>query len=98
MNIILRKGKYPVDFGHKSRSWFSQQTPRMIQTVKNWQRHIPQYMFYDLSKIDYPAYDRLISQLRKEFIENQTYDTTMINLIRNIRCKQDPQYIECKTQ
>lgn len=96
MNLILHKGNYPIDFGQKSRRWFSQKSVKMMSTVEGWERHIPKHMFYDISKIDYPSYDRLMSQLRKEFIDNKTYDPTMINLIKGIRCKQDPQFIECK--
>ena len=98
MNVIFKKGKYPVDLGQKSRNWFSQQSGKMIQNAQNWQSHLPPHIFYELSKIDYPTYDRLISQLRKEFIENKSYDATMITLIRHLRCQQDPKYIECNNR
>ena len=96
MNVVLHKGGYPFDFGQKSRRWFAQQSVAMINTVEAWQRHIPPHMFYGISKTDHTSYDRLTSQLRKEFIENRTYDLAMINLVRNIRCRQEPEFIECK--
>lgn len=96
MNVVLRKGEYPQDFGAKSRQWFSQKSGAMIRVVQSWEKHIPKHMFYDIPKIDHPSYDLLTSQLRKEFIDNKTYDNTMINLIRHIRCTQEPKFIECK--
>ena len=95
-NIILKKGNYPIDLGQKSRNWFSQQSGRMIQNSRNWQAQLPKHTFYELSKLDYPNYDRLIAQLRKEFIENKIYDPSMITLIRHLNCQHDPQYLECK--
>lgn len=95
MNFILASGDYPKDFGQKSRQWFSRQTPQMIKTVQRWDRTVPQNIMYEIPSIDRTSYDRLLSQLRKEFIDNQTYDSSMITLIRRLRCTQDPKFIEC---
>lgn len=96
MNVIFRKGIYPIDFGTRSRQWFAQKSTGMIRVVQSWEKHIPKHMFYEIPKIDHPSYDLLTSQLRKEFIENKTYDSAMINLIRHVRCTSDPKFIECK--
>lgn len=98
MNVVLHKGNYPVDLGMKSRQWFSQQSWRMIKVVQGWEKHIPKHMFYNIPHIDVVSYERLTSQLRKEFIDNKTYDSSMITLIRKIRCNQDPKFIECASQ
>ena len=95
MNLVLHRGNYPEDFGSKSRQWFSQKSGHMIRVVQSWEKHIPAHMFYTIPKIDYPSYDKLTSQLRKEFIDNLTYDNTMINLMRHLRCSNDKNFIEC---
>ena len=96
MNFILADGNYPADFGQKSRQWFSQRSPQLIKTVERWDTAIPKNKLYDIPAIDHLSYDRLLSQLRKEFIDNNVYDQTMISLIRHIRCGQDPKFIECR--
>lgn len=96
MNFVIATGDYPTDFGQKSRQWFSQQTPKFIRTVKRWEAKVPPNVIYDIPEMDRVAYDRLLSQLRKEFIDTRVYDPSMINLIRHLRCAKDPKFIECK--
>lgn len=96
MNFILRQGSYPDDFGQKSRNWFAQRSPQMFKTARQWDSSIPSNVWVNVSDIDRSSYERLSSQLRKEFIENKVYDPVMISLIRNLHCKQVPSFIECK--
>lgn len=96
MNFILTNGNYPDDFGQKSRQWFSQRSPQLFKVVDRWDNTIPKGKMYDIPRIDHASYDKLLSQLRREFIENNIYDNSMINLIRHVRCTQDPKFIECK--
>ena len=94
--IISNKGDYPDDFGQKSRQWFSQQSPQLFKIVEKWDNSVPRNKIYSIPQIDHTSYDRLLSQLRKEFIDNKIYDNAMIALIRHVRCGQDPKFIECK--
>lgn len=94
--IIANDADYPKDFGQKSRQWFSRKTPQMIKMVERMESGVPKNIIYDIPEIDHVSYDRLLSQLRKEFIDNQIYDNAMINMIRHIRCTQEPKFIECK--
>ena len=96
MNFVIANEDYPKDFGQKSRQWFSDRTPQMFKTVERWESSVPRNMIYDIPPIDSGSYERLLSQLRKEFIDNQVYDPTMISLIRRLRCAQSPEFIECK--
>lgn len=96
MNFILSKGNYPNDFAQKSRQWFSQRSGQMIKNVMRWDATVPKRVMYDISDIDRSGYDMLLAQLRKEFIENKTYDASMMILINHLRCAQDSQFIDCK--
>lgn len=94
--IVASDNDYPKDFGQKSRQWFSRKAPQLIKQVERWDNSVPKNVIYNIPEIDHASYDRLLSQLRKEFIDNQIYDNAMINLIRHIRCNQDPKFLECK--
>ena len=96
MNFILRQGNYPSDFAQKSRNWFAQKSPQMFRTVKQWDATIPNKMWVNIDEIDRKGYEHLASQLRKEFIDNKTYDPVMMNLIRHLHCNHNPSFIECK--
>lgn len=96
MNFVLATGDYPTDFGQKSRQWFAQRMPQLMKTVERWDATVPRKVMYDIPAIDRSSYDRLLSQMRKEFIDNKTYDYSMITLINHLRCNQEPNFIECK--
>lgn len=57
---------------------------------------VPKNIMYEIPEIDRRSGNLLLSQLRKEFIADKTYDGTMITLIRHLRCNQEPNFIECK--
>lgn len=96
MNFIFRQGSYPAEFAQLSRNWFAKRSPQMFRTAQQWDATIPAHMWVNISAIDRSGYEKLASQLRKEFIENKVYDPVMINLIRHLHCKQNPSFIECK--
>lgn len=96
MNAVVRSGKLSNQAAQQSRSWFAKQSPRLLKTVQQWDAKIPAKYWVNIPEIDRPAYDHLLSQLRKEFIANGTYDNSMMVLIRSFRCKRDPKFIECR--
>lgn len=96
LNVVMKKGTYPDGFAQKSRVWFSQKSKQFISIVKKWDATVPKSMMYEIPDIDRPSYDTLLAQMRREFVANKTYDSTMINLIKYFRCKQDPKFIDCK--
>lgn len=96
MNFIMADGHYPADFGQKSRQWFSRNAGSMINSMKRWESKVPANMWVAIPDVDRTGYDRLVSQMRREFIGNKVYDASMIALIRHLRCRQDPAFVECK--
>lgn len=96
MNVVFHRDKIEPGYGLKSRKWFSQKTPEFFRLVERWHRTIDKKYWVDIPKSDIDGYDRLISQLRKEFIANGVYDAKMINLAQQLRCVDQPQYFECR--
>lgn len=96
MNVIINKGNYPSDFGQKSRQWFSKRSPEFFNMVKRWESTVPRSAMYEIPSVDRSGYDLLLSQMRKEFVNNRTYDPAMMVLITSLRCHKDPSLIDCK--
>lgn len=96
MSVVFHRGEYPADFGQKSRKWFAGKQSQFIKMVERWDATVPKNIMYEIPEIDRKSSDLLLSQLRKEFIADKTYDGTMITLIRHLRCNQEPNFIECK--
>ena len=96
MNFVFHNGLYHQDFGAKSREWFSKQSKQMMTGLKRWESKIPENMWVNIPAIDRTSYDRLVSQMRREFINNGVYDNNMITLIRHLRCRYEQEFVECK--
>lgn len=95
LNLILRQNRFPEDFGVKSRQWFVQQTPRLMNKVARYEQAVPSKVWFDIPEEDQLGYMRLLRQMRVEFINNKTYNLKMINLLKRLRCTQAPSSFEC---
>lgn len=96
LNFLIRQQAFPAGYGQKSRDWFKARTPRMMQNVVQWERTLPNKYWYDIPAADRSAYQRLLAQLRKEFIKTRVYDPALISMVLRINCRVNPQYFECK--
>lgn len=96
LNLMIRQSAFPKDYGQKSRQWFKARTPQMIQKVAQWEKTLPARYWYDIPVADRSAYQRLVSQLRKEFVQNKTYHPTMLDMALRLTCVSSPEYFECK--
>ncbi|XID75088.1 putative solute-binding protein [Alkanindiges sp. WGS2144] len=96
LNLVLKKNAYPAGFGQKSRSWFSAQTPRLMNKVSRDDGSVPAKYWFDIPSEDQVGYLRLLRQMRIEFVQNKTYNPKMMSLLKKLRCQQDPSNYECK--
>ncbi len=96
LSFIIREDAFPKGFGQKSRNWFKLQTPSMINQVMQWERGLPLRYWYDIPVSDRKAYQRLVTQLRTEFVDNSIYHPVLVKMVHSINCSYDPEYFECK--
>ena len=96
LNFVIRQSAFPKGYGQKSRLWFKARTPQMMKNVAQWEKTLPSRYWYDIPVADRSAYQRLVSQLRKEFIQNKTYHATLLNMVFRMNCASNPDYFECK--
>ena len=94
--MITKQKEFPSGYGQKSREWFKARTPKMMQNVIQWEKTMPNKYWYDIPMADRTSYQRLVAQLRKEFIKSGVYDNKMIDLVLKIHCAQNEKYFECK--
>ena len=96
LSAIVRKDAVPKDYGQQSREWFKNNTPKMMRNVLNWEKSMPTKYWYDIPLADRSSYQRLVMQLRKEFIKSGLYHPAAINMVLKLHCHHNPQYFECK--
>lgn len=98
MNVIAHQNAFPKTFGIQSRAWFASQSPRLMKKIQYYDNKVPARYWFDIPADDQVGYFRLIRQMRLEFVQNQIYHPKMMNLLKRLRCQQNPQEPECKTR
>lgn len=96
LSVLVRQDAVPTHYGQKSREWFSAKNPQMMHMIIRWEKSIANKYWYDIPISDRLAYQRLVAQLRKDFIKNKIYDANMVNRVLALHCAQDSTYFECK--
>lgn len=94
-NLIIKPANFPTGFGQRSRSWFAEQTPRFMTQVNKYDSSVPEKLWFDISAQDQVGYLKILRQMRIEFVHNKTYNPRMMNLLKKLRCQQDPRNYEC---
>lgn len=96
LSVIARKNAFPKDYGQKSREWFKSRTPKMMNNVIQWEKSMPNKYWYDIPIADRTSYQRLVAQLRKEFIASGVYNRALISTVLRLHCAQNERYFECQ--
>lgn len=94
-NLIIKPANFPAGFGQRSRSWFATQIPRFMNQVNKYDNSVPPKLWFDISTEDQVGYLKILRQMRIEFVHNKTYNPKMMNLLKKLRCQQDPSNYEC---
>lgn len=93
--VIIRQDKFPSNFGALGREWMLGQLPRVMKMIERMEAAIPAKRWVDIPAQDQVGYQRLMREMRLNFVRDGTYDPKMATLLKRIRCQQDPVLFEC---
>jgi hypothetical protein len=93
--VVLNKTKFPAGFGQQSRTWFAGRINMAMATLNRYERGVPESRWTPVSAENQVGYLRLMRQMRLEFVNNGVYNKKMSNLLKKLRCQQDPTNFEC---
>ncbi len=96
VNIVIRPQAYPTGFGHTIRAWFAKNSHVLAAQAMQWENHLPAYYWADISSYEKQGYDALVTRIRNRYVASGYYDAYLVELIRRLRCLDDPKYIECR--
>lgn len=96
MNLVIRPESYPKGFGRHIRGWFVKNSTALTEQTTRWENHLPAYYWADLSEYEKQNYEAHVTKVRQRFVENGYYDAYLVELIKRLRCLDDPQYVECR--
>ncbi|WP_043971408.1 MULTISPECIES: putative solute-binding protein [Acinetobacter] len=98
MNIVIRPQAYPKGFGRLVRSWFVRNSSILAAQAIQWENHLPAYYWADISSYEKQGYDAMVVKISKRYVDSGYYDAYFVELIRRLRCLDDPKYLECRNK
>ncbi len=95
VQIVVRRDKFPENYGQRSRTWVAGQLDRLFKTNKRLEDSIDPRLWEDLPELDKKGYDRILRQVRINFEQKGIYDKHMASIAKKMRCMNDSKNIEC---
>ncbi|MDS7925548.1 putative solute-binding protein [Acinetobacter sp. V115_6] len=95
VNLIIKQQAYPANFGRKIRGWFVQNSQLLTNRATQWENHLPAYYWVDVSFYEKQSYDVMVAKIRNQYVVSGYYDAYFVQLMKRLRCMDDPRYFEC---
>lgn len=95
LQLVIRKDRFPPDFGLKSRLWVADQVPRFFAMIRNMEREVDPKHWMHIPLSDRDGYDKIMREMRIHLTKSGYYDPAMMTLLKRIRCKREPDEAEC---
>lgn len=95
LSMVIRKDKFPAGFGQKSREYFASHAPKAFGLINRSEKEIPESQWLELTPADKDKYTKMMREVRIQLTKDGTYDKDMMKLLKNLRCKMEPQNFEC---
>ncbi|MFK4051231.1 putative solute-binding protein [Acinetobacter venetianus] len=96
ISIVIRPKDYPAGFGHQIRNWFVKNNNVLAAQAIQWENHLPAYYWADISNFEKQGYEAMVAKIRNRYVDLGYYDAYFVELIKRLRCIDDPQYLECR--
>ena len=93
--VVVNKTKFPPGFGQQSRTWFAGKLNSAMNALNRYEKGVPESRWIPVTAENQVGYLRLVRQMRLEFVNNGVYNKKMVNLLKKLRCQQDPTNFEC---
>lgn len=93
--ILVRKDKFPADFGTKSLNYWSANFDKALGAVKKAEAAIPADKWINVPAESLTEWDSIYQDVRVELRGKGAYDGTMLSAMKKIRCVQDKSRSEC---
>ncbi|MGJ3255303.1 MAG: putative solute-binding protein [Alcanivorax sp.] len=93
--ILLKKDKFPDDFGHKSRKYMLGQFDRAMTVIENANNEVDKKWWIRIPEADKLRYDEMLRESRIALTNDGVYSKDMMSLLRKVRCKEEPSRAEC---
>lgn len=93
-DVVIRPGKFPTNFGVKSRQWFVGKLPSNFSTIQRLEAGMDARRI-TLSNEDKIRYQKMLRDGRMNLTRQGVYDASMMNVLKRARCTVERTNFEC---
>ncbi len=93
--LILRKDRFPDQFGQKSREYAYSNFTKALEHIVAAEKGIPEKYWVDLPEEKHTEYKEMLRQVRLELKNEGIYDPRMLKILYKLRCRTNPSHYEC---
>jgi hypothetical protein len=98
LQVMLRESRFPAGFVQKSRTDLAGRFDEALAIVKKAEADIPAAAWVTVSPATLGEWDSLFQDVRVQLRDKGAYDTNMLKVMKQLRCKKDPSRSECAEQ
>lgn len=93
--VLIRHEKFPAGFGQRAREYALGQIPRAFGMIRNEERAVTPSYWMNVPMEDRQGYVVIMREARLMLVRDGFYDRRMLNILKRIRCAQDPAEDDC---
>ncbi len=93
--LVIRKDKFPADFGQKSRTYAQTQFGRALGLITKAEKEIDKKYWMDIPAADKEKYTIMLRESRVALTAEGIYDKKMMSMLKKVRCQLDAADAEC---
>ncbi|MFZ5561953.1 MAG: putative solute-binding protein [Pseudomonadota bacterium] len=95
LQLVIRKERFPPDFGLRSRRYIADQVPRFFGMIRNMEREVEPRHWMHIPLSDRDGYEKIMREMRIHLTKSGYYDPRMMTLLKRVRCRREPDAAEC---
>ena len=77
--------------------YYAQSFKQLIELQQiDGKNHLPAYYWADISGYEKQGYEALVAKIRNRYVNSGYYDAYFVELIKRLKCLDDPKSLECR--
>lgn len=93
--LIMHRNKFPAGMGSIAREVIAKQLTPAFEFVDKIENEIPTKYWMDVPEGDKAGYVKIMREARIQMTKEGYYDKSMMHLLKQVRCGQNPSNYEC---
>lgn len=98
LQVVVRRDQIPEGFGNSARAFAYERFDSMMTLINRGDGEIAESYWVDVPAEERQNFDSVFREVRIQLRDEGIYDSTMLSLLRRVRCQVDDARAECADQ